>query len=584
MAFVPGETVGPYRIIAPLGRGGMATVFKAYHTTLDRDVAIKVLHSNLGDNRNFLERFKREAKIVGKLNHSNIVPVYDFSEEGGQPYLVMMYVEGHTLKDEMKQGPMPLERVLEVMHAVGDALSYAHAQGVLHRDIKPTNVMITHDNKIYLTDFGLAKMTEASETSLSRDMMIGTPHYISPEQAQSQTLDRRADVYSLGAMLFEMLSGYVPFQGDTPYEVIHQHIYNPPPSPRSVNAEVPHELEYVILRALQKKPSDRYSSVQEMLDDLEKAVSTLMSKRAKRKKKTAKRAPKPKPKPQAPTPSEPQLSTLQTRTTTSQTMLSPEFSRLKSLPEEGIAEKAKEREKSNGGGWMPIFIMLLFILIAAAGAGAVLWFTPQGRNILTQVMPIAQRDRAEELAQEAYEHARERDWNAAEAAYREAIELDSSYTDAHLGLGDVLLAEGLETGGSLDEALIHYQIVLEKDPKNVGALMRSGQAKFYQKDWAASAQYFERLLDMGQDSAWAHVSLGRKYLHEGNTSEAQRELEQALQMDAELPEAHYAMGVLYSVIGQPDAARNELQQILNSGRANAWLHRMVEQEMQQLGG
>ena len=164
--------------------------------------------------------------MLAKLEHSNIVPIYDFAEHNGDPYLVMKYVEGDTLKARMSHGALPMEEVLKVVDTVGGGLSYAHKQGILHRDIKPSNVIITHDNQYFLSDFGLARIASAGESTLSQDTMLGTPNYISPEQAKGvRDLDARTDIYSFGVLIYEMVVGRVPFSGDTPFAIIHDHIY-----------------------------------------------------------------------------------------------------------------------------------------------------------------------------------------------------------------------------------------------------------------------------------------------------------------------------------------------------------------------
>lgn len=276
MSFVVGEQVGAYRIVEQLGQGGMSTVYKAYHAALDRYVALKVLHPMFKGDRSFLERFQREARIVARLEHPHIVPVYDFSEHEGVPYLVMRYVEGRTLKALMnEEGAVPLGRIVEILRPVCDALAYAHALGVLHRDIKPSNVLLSQQGKVFVTDYGLAKMVQTGDSTISQDRMIGTPQYISPEQAKGETVDARTDLYSLGVVLFELVTGRVPYMADTPFAIVHDHIFSPLPLPSQVDPTVPQEIEQVILKSLAKSAEDRYQSADEFFGALEAAAQSL---------------------------------------------------------------------------------------------------------------------------------------------------------------------------------------------------------------------------------------------------------------------------------------------------------------------
>jgi serine/threonine-protein kinase len=272
MSFNVGESVGPYRITEQLGQGGMATVFKAYHPALDRYVALKVLHPAFLEDPNFQARFQREARLVARLEHPNIVPIYDFAEHEKRPYLVMKFIEGETLKARLSRGPLPAADVLGTVESVGSALYYAHKQGILHRDVKPSNVLMAKDGQIYLADFGLARIAEAGESTLSSDMIMGTPQYISPEQAIGKGgLDEGTDIYSFGVMIYELIVGRVPFSADTPFSIIHDHIYSPLPMPRSVNPNVPEGVERVLLKALAKERADRYPDVLAMVDAFKQA-------------------------------------------------------------------------------------------------------------------------------------------------------------------------------------------------------------------------------------------------------------------------------------------------------------------------
>ncbi|MBL8076549.1 MAG: serine/threonine protein kinase [Anaerolineales bacterium] len=265
MSFNIGENIGPYRIIEQLGQGGMATVYKAYHASLDRYVALKVLHPAFHQDQTFITRFQREARVVAKLEHPHIVPIYDYSEHENRPYLVMKYIEGDTLKARFSAGPLSSAEIEKVVNSVGSALAYAHKQGILHRDIKPSNVLLATDGVMYLADFGLARIAEAGESTLSSDSIMGTPQYISPEQAMgAKDLDAGTDIYSFGVMLYEMVVGQVPFSADTPFSIIHDHIYTPLPLPMEINPKVPESVQRVLLKALAKQRADRYGSVEEM--------------------------------------------------------------------------------------------------------------------------------------------------------------------------------------------------------------------------------------------------------------------------------------------------------------------------------
>jgi len=273
MAFKPNETIGSFTILEQIGQGGMATVYKAYHNRLDRYVALKVLHKVYQEDDNFSARFEREGRMVARLEHPNIVPVYDFAEYEGNPFLVMKLIEGETLKTLLKKSELPIDAIVAIVESVGDALHYAHQQNVLHRDVKPSNIMFDKSGMIYLTDFGLARMVISDEPTLSQDMLLGTPQYISPEQARGdESIDHRADLYSFGVVIYEMLVGKVPFSADTPYAIVHDHIYTPLPRPTQLNPDVPLMLEGFLMKALSKGVNDRYYNAEEMVSAFKELV------------------------------------------------------------------------------------------------------------------------------------------------------------------------------------------------------------------------------------------------------------------------------------------------------------------------
>jgi len=272
VSFKVDGNIGPYHILEQIGEGGMGAVFKAYHPALDRYVAIKVIHPAFREEQTFIARFQREARVVARLEHPNIVPIYDYAEYKGLVYLVMKFIEGNTLKDRLAQRPLNLYEIFQVVDSVGSALAYAHSQGVLHRDIKPSNVLIGVNDMMYLADFGLARIAHAEASTLSSESALGTPHYVSPEQAMGRSnLDKRTDIYSFGVMLYELIVGQAPFSAKTGYAIIHDHIYTPPPLPRTLNPGVSESVEQVLLTALAKDPNDRFENVDQMVMALKTA-------------------------------------------------------------------------------------------------------------------------------------------------------------------------------------------------------------------------------------------------------------------------------------------------------------------------
>ncbi len=271
-----GKTIGKYRIVARLGRGGMAEVYKAYQPGLDRYVALKVLHSYLADDADFIGRFEREARAVANLRHPNIVQVFDFDVQDDMYYMAMEFVDGPTLKAELQERSRKGQNfsVMEsarIMVALCDAIDYAHRHGMVHRDLKPANFILNKDGQVLVLDFGIAKIVGATQYTVT-GAVAGTPAYMSPEQGQGQRGDARSDIYSLGVVLYEMVTGRVPFDADTPFAVIMKHISDPLPMPRSINPDLPEAVETVILKALAKNPDDRFQSALDFSNALRDAV------------------------------------------------------------------------------------------------------------------------------------------------------------------------------------------------------------------------------------------------------------------------------------------------------------------------
>ncbi|HEU0055786.1 MAG TPA: Stk1 family PASTA domain-containing Ser/Thr kinase [Gaiella sp.] len=259
---------GRYRLERKLGGGGMADVWLAEDQELGRKVAIKMLHDRYANDTQFVERFRREATHAAGLSHPNVVSIFDRGEAGGSYFIVMEYVEGRTLKELIvTRGPCPVPVAISYVRQVLAALRYAHRNGIVHRDIKPHNVLVDHEGRVKVADFGIARAGSSQMTEAGS--IIGTAQYLSPEQARGAPVDESSDLYSTGILLFELLTGKVPFTGETPVEIAMKHLSQVPPAPSSIRSEIPHDLDLVVLRALAKEPADRYRSAKEMDRDLE---------------------------------------------------------------------------------------------------------------------------------------------------------------------------------------------------------------------------------------------------------------------------------------------------------------------------
>ncbi len=268
---------GRYQLQDLLGEGGMASVHLAYDATLDRHVAIKTLHTELGREQSFRERFRREAQSVAKLTHTNIVSVFDTGEDdidgSTMPYIVMEYVEGRPLGSVLDQdvahyGAMPTDKALKITADVLAALEISHEMGLVHRDIKPGNVMMTKRNVVKVMDFGIARAMQSGVTSMTQTgMVVGTPQYLSPEQALGRGVDARSDLYSVGIMLFQLVTGRLPFEADSPLAIAYAHVQEEPVAPSSINRSLPPAVDALVARALKKNPNERFPTAETMRDE-----------------------------------------------------------------------------------------------------------------------------------------------------------------------------------------------------------------------------------------------------------------------------------------------------------------------------
>ena len=267
-----GVTLGHCAIEEMLGQGGMARVYRGRQENLDRTVAIKVLPPYYAADPAFVERFKLEARAMARLSHPNIVTVHDAGEENGRLYIVMEYVGGGTLKQRMAAG-MQMRDITRVIREVASALSYAHGIGIVHRDVKPVNVLMDTNGRAVLSDFGIAKVLATSAALTHTGAGVGTPEYMSPEQCRGTAVDPRTDIYALGVMLYEMLTGHTPFEADNYTALAHSHIYEPVPPPSRLNPRISPAVQSVILKALEKSPADRFQKATDFAVALEQAVA-----------------------------------------------------------------------------------------------------------------------------------------------------------------------------------------------------------------------------------------------------------------------------------------------------------------------
>lgn len=276
---------GRYQLRDLLGEGGMASVHLAYDTVLDRQVAIKTLHTELGREQAFRERFRREAQAVAKLTHTNIVSVFDTGEDevdgSTMPYIVMEYVEGRplgsVLEEDIRQfGAMPVDKALKITADVLAALEISHEMGLVHRDIKPGNVMTTKRGVVKVMDFGIARAMQSGVTSMTQTgMVVGTPQYLSPEQALGRGVDARSDLYSVGIMLFQLVTGRLPFDADSPLAIAYAHVQEEPVAPSSINRSLPPAVDALVARALKKNPNERFPTAESMRDECLRVAASL---------------------------------------------------------------------------------------------------------------------------------------------------------------------------------------------------------------------------------------------------------------------------------------------------------------------
>lgn len=572
MSFTIGENVGRYRITEQLGQGGMATVYRAYDANLDRYVAIKVLHQAFNEDPAFLTRFKREAQIVARLRHPHLVTIHEFAEHQNRPYLVMEFVEGETLKAHLKNAEYTLNDTLNIMRPVCAALAYAHETGILHRDIKPSNILIDTRGTPYITDFGLARMVQAGESTLSQDMMLGTPQYISPEQAQGiRDLGPETDIYSLGIVLYQMIVGRVPFSADTPYAIVHDHIYKPLPLPSSVNPNVPAEIERVLLKTLAKEPQDRYNTATALIEDLESSIASVgIADESLASHAAAEDAMRP-----TGTPAIPAVRSQNTDFTPTATPT-------------GTTPKSKRGRASlwvigGLGAFVCICVVALFVMVSALAdpdLQADISVTTPPPTVAPSVAtipdlaPSEARTLAQDNPQDPVAHfalalslLRADQRLLAQDALREALTLASEQPE----LIAVAAREAAASGYWLEALQLFAEAVEQSDNMEV-----RNQAGAFMYEVATQAEprhvlAIVRLVEARPDSAGLHAILARAYITNDELSKANESLNTALNLDGALPESHLILGDLYAAQDQVEEALTEWRFAATAADSPPWL-------------
>lgn len=510
MQDLSGKRLGAYELRERMGRGGMAEVYLAYQPSMDRQVAVKVMLAHLTDDDEFIERFRREAQAVGKLRHPHIVDIFDFGAEDGAYYMAMEYIRGGSLKELIStRQKLSADDALRIGSQLADALAYAHQSGMIHRDLKPANVMFTDNNyqDAILTDFGIARiMNMAGLTGTSG--MVGTPAYMSPEAGQGQPVDERTDIYALGIMLYEMLTGVVPYDADTPLAVVLQHIQAPLPTRQQYGDDIPLPVENIILRCLAKERENRFERAADLKQAIDKARDEISQTAS-----TEIHTSEPEPPPATPAPSP-----MTDKPTTIGAAVAPALADTPSDERQPTASRSLPVIGMSAG----VLVVLVLAIILAVTSGnnnsddeeeildanaqsTVTEASPEPTEIASTTLPTEAINDADEITVFA---------NGLTIPYESDLPPNPNNLNLYTGISpimDEVTAMLLESNRTV--AIEHVQRVLDDNPTDLDALFAMSQiySSGYDEEQKAVA-YAEQMIDANPDSAWGYVALSDAHL------------------------------------------------------------------------
>jgi tetratricopeptide (TPR) repeat protein len=535
MEDLTGKEIGPYRIVGPLGAGGMAAVYKAYQEGMDRHVALKILPQFFAGNPEFVKRFDREAKLIAGLQHPRILPVHDYGKAEDYNYLVMSLVDTGTLEDVMAKGPASLDQVRDLLSQVGDALDYAHSKGVIHRDIKPSNILMDPRGNCLLTDFGIAKMVEGMTELTKPGGIVGTPSYMSPEQGLGEEIDGRSDIYSLGVILYQMATGRLPFTAETPVATVLKHVNDPLPPPRAIKADLPRPVEAVILKAMAKSREERYPTAGAFVKALDAAIPRGSA-------------------------------AAEDDETIAGTLVGP-----------AIGSTASGR-----GGWRSLPLPRV-AAIAGGGAavlGAILWLTlsgPDDSPVTTGEGPKAPAGETMTPYDEGYRHLKA--GNLAEA--QSTFETIANRPGEDSNFGREGMAAVSYEKNEYDRAA---ELVGGMEPVTAYAYTIKGNILFVKGEVREAAVSYREALKVGAGAPWqmavAYNRLGRVDAGEGRTEEALANYDRALSLNPAYAEAHSNRGVLLARMDKPAEATAAYRRAVEADPADLVAMRLMK-EMEQ---